>query len=309
MGGLGRCLFAESRAEREELKGGKKVQYNILPIGTEMVAGAWTDSIKTSNRHIQKQVIIPSKLIVFAFQYAKLQTAELRRHHGSAIHSDEALESIFVNKLAELGYALYLGYSTDSILNGKSTVSLQYKAKDERVFIQENYKSASGNPLSINGTKKFCYPIININSRKDHLIVYLDAVFAENKKVSSLKICNGEIKATILGIADIASMNANQNKSVFMGYSNIYTAFTGFKKLRPAMISGAKPLAVIQTIPSFVSSLIKYNKEKMSIELDEAVEFSERALGATATKEIDYEGLFKNIFLSTEQKNVTKQIL
>lgn len=275
----------------------------FLPIGAQQVAGSWTQSIKQSNRKIQKQITIPSRLIVFAFQYAKLQTAELRRHIGSGIRSDEAMESIFANKLAEIGYALHLGYSQDSVLNGQSPVSLQYKAKDERVFIQGSYRSANGASLLINGTKKYCYPIININNRKDQAIIYLDAVFSSDHQISALHLQDGSIKATILGVADSRRMNSNQDKTVFMGYSNIYTAFTGFRDLTALPSHGARPCVQPQSIPVFVSAIIKYNKEEIRQQIEKVQGFSERLIVVNASKEIDYENLFKNIFKNGESLN------
>ena len=111
---------------------------NIYDSGTNIV-DSWIRDIKQKNINgvVPISLFIPSKLIVFAWTYANYQTYELKNRLGATIKFMECLESIFVNKLAQIALAMYYGYSDDDILKGNSFVGLDYTSKDERFFVDK----------------------------------------------------------------------------------------------------------------------------------------------------------------------------
>ena len=244
---------------------------------------------------------IPSRLIVFAWEYAKLQTAELKQRIGNSINYFACVESVFVNKLAEIGYVLYMGFSKEDILHGRSPVRLDYKGKDERFCIAGSIYKQNDLPLTISGSKRFCYPTIKRRSTAPQTIIYVDAnpIVAENKNFSRINIVDNKIKITIIGIANVEDMNVFQDQKRFLGYSNAHTAFIGLKKLTPV----SKSIADIDNtmfIPSFVSSIASATSNSINHIVQEINKEIVRATDVRPVGIIDYEKLFENV-LKTEE--------
>ena len=103
------------------------------------VFATWKNDICNLNHRQTKfvSVNIPARLIVFAWEYAKLQASELKQRIGNSINYFSCVENIFVNKLAELGYVLYIGFSKEDILHGQSPVKLNYKGKTNDSALQD----------------------------------------------------------------------------------------------------------------------------------------------------------------------------
>lgn len=196
----------------------------------------WTQDIVSGLNHTAKPINIwlSSRAIVFAWDYAKLQALEIKNRVGNTFDYFAVIESVFINKIAEIAYARMVGYSEDAIFIGKSPVSLNYKGKDERVYI-ENASYYNGKyPILISGSKKYAYPIIKRRNSMSQAIIYVDASCKRtiDGAVSHIRIDDGKLKVTILGYVIPEDMNIYQDQKLLMGYSNAFTAFTGFRQLR-----------------------------------------------------------------------------
>ena len=264
---------------------------SVLPITASQMSDQWKRSISKIDRGIQRSMFVPGKLIVFAYEYAIQQSNELKNRFGSSVNQEEANESIFVNKISEIGYAMMLGYTQDSILNGRSPVSLDYRAKDERVFIDAKYASDYKRKLLISGTKKFSFPVIHIKNVSDQAIIYVDAEYNKTSDTSNIKIDNGSIKVTAIGLATPDFLNENQSKRFYMGYSNIYTSLNCFVGLFP-FPSTANGQIQTSVVPKHVVSIIKSNQQDIDIKLSEIQKFFSRSASVHVMKKIDYAALF-----------------
>jgi hypothetical protein len=263
---------------------------NIFDAGTKIVE-SWINDIKQKNINgvVPQSIFVPSKLIVFAWTYATYQTYELKNRLGSSIKFIECLESIFVNKLAQIALAIYYGYNDDDILKGKTFVSLDYSSKDERFFV-DMQAYAHNKLINVSGTKKFAYPIANKHPNDGQLIIYIDGVrlVAQNRSIARLNIKDGMIKATILGYATKTDLKLNQDQSKFMGYSNMHTAFTGFDILKS--VDDVTVTKKQYQVPEYVTELVCYDNIEQKLE-----NIMNSIKASTETKpivKIDYKSLF-----------------
>ena len=262
------------------------------------VFATWKNDICNLNHRQTKfvSVNIPARLIVFAWEYAKLQASELKQRIGNSINYFSCVENIFVNKLAELGYVLYIGFSKEDILHGQSPVKLNYKGKDERFCIAGSCYKQNDLPLTISGAKRFCYPTIRRRSVSPQTIIYIDAnpISIENKNFSRINIVNNTIKITIIGIANAEDMNLFQDQKRFLGYSNAHTAFTGLKNLTPVS-KGSADLDAAMFIPSFVSSIANATNDSINKTVQNINKEITRATDVRPVGIIDYEKLFESV--------------
>jgi hypothetical protein len=189
----------------------------------------WVIDIKEKNVNGFKPVslYVSAKLIVFAWAYATYQTHDLKNRLGN-INFVNCLESIFVNKIAQIAFALYHGYSDDDILDGNSFVNLFPEARDERDCVEMNLHNGH-KPVVISGTKRFNYPTVKKNQIEGQLIVYVDANrYIYNKSyISRLNIQNNSLKVTILGYVTKTDIRLNQDQKKLLDYSTIKSAYTG----------------------------------------------------------------------------------
>lgn len=202
---------------------------NIFENHTKNVFDSWVIDIKQTNKNGVSpiSIYVSAKLIVFAWAYATYQTYDLKNRIGN-INFTNCIESIFVNKISQIAFALYSGYSDDDIMLGKSFVDPNPESKDERYFI--NMYLYSGNkPLLISGTKKYNYPTVKKIPTEGQLIIYVDANrYTYNKSyISRLNIQNNGIKVTLLGYANKTDIRLNQDQKKLLEYSTTRSAYTG----------------------------------------------------------------------------------
>lgn len=216
----------------------------------------WTTDIREQNVNGVKPIslYIPAKLIVFAWSYATYQTYDLKNRLGN-LNFVTSLESIFINKIAQIAYALYCGYSDDDILTGKSFVDPNPESKDERFFVDTLLYNGN-KPVVISGTKKFNYPFVKKNPNEGQLFIYVDAArYTYNKSyISRLNIQNNSLKVTLLGFANKTDIRLNQDQKKLLDYSNIYSAFTGFSILKS--VDNVTYVKKQYVVPKFVNELI-----------------------------------------------------
>lgn len=243
-------------------------------------------------------VNISSRLIVFAWEYAKHQASELKNRIGNSGNYFVCVENIFVNKLAELAYVLNMGFSKEDVLHGHSPVRLNYKGKDERFCIAGNDYIQNDKPLTIAGSKKFCYPTIRRRNQNPQLIIYIDAkpILGQAKDFARINIINNKIKVTMIGVAKAEDMNIYQDQKCFLGYSNVHTAFTGLRRLSPIAIQPVKD-GDNSFIPTFVSSIATATNEEINKMVQSIHNEIVRATDIRPVGIIDYDALF-NGFLN-----------
>ena len=205
--------------------------FNTRP---EIVYESWVKDIKKKNLNKTEpiNIMIPAKLIIFAWSYATYQTHELKSRYGN-INFITCLEQVFINKLSEIALALHFGYHDEDILTGNSFVRLDPSSSDERYTSTVQFYNGN-KPISVSGTKKFLYPTIDKYPSFGQCFIYIDAVRYRcgNEIVSRLNIQNNSIKATIIGFASKTDLRANQEQNLLLEYSKTHSAFTGFEILR-----------------------------------------------------------------------------
>lgn len=272
---------------------------NIYETLSKSVFDSWISDIRKSSLSLVKgSIIIPEKLIVFAWKYASIQTYELKDRFGGSIHFINSVESIFINKLSELAYVIGLGYTETQILTGKSPVVLDPGSKDERVVIDSKYICANKEIFCISGSKKYTYPTVSKHLTTNQMIVYIDAIRISSFKrdYAHINFVDNKIKATVLGIADKNDIPSSIDQSKYLGYSNIYSSFVKFDRLLdiPAIIKKTHN----QTIPEFVNYVYKMKRDDVDstmIEIKNSLNF---AIENNSVSIIDYSKLFDPILKS-----------
>ena len=205
------------------------------------------------------------------------------------------LESIFVNKVAQIAFALYNGYSDDDILDGQSFVDLSPEAKDERDFIEMNLHMGHKHIL-ISGTKRFNYPTVKKNPTEGQLIVYVDANrYTYNKSyISRLNIQNNSLKVTILGYVTKTDIKLNQDQNKLLDYSTVKSAYIG--------LSLAKDFTSLSfyrdwcDVPEYVKELKCYSN--IDQKLQDIINYLKSVNDNKPIVKIDYSALFDPIIIN-----------
>ena len=266
---------------------------SIFENRTAQVFERWVNDIKLKNVNNIKPIslIIPAKLIVFAWAYASYQTHELKNRFGS-INFVECLEDVFLNKIAQITLALHYGYSDDDILDGKSFVHLDPSAKDERVLI-DMHMYHGNKPISISGTKRFVYPTVDKYPNYGQLFVYIDAsrLVSSQRAITRINIQNATLKSTIIGYATKSDIRTNQEQALLLKYSNKYSAFKGFDILKP--ISDLTHPNKQYAVPKYVEEIKCY--ENMERKMNEILTYIKNNTEIKPIVQIDYEKLFSGI--------------
>lgn len=255
----------------------------------------WRNDIYNLREHTPNfiSITIPSRLVVFAWEYAKNQSFELKKRIGNSMNYFSCIESIFVNKLAELAYVMNAGFSKEDILHGESPIHLNYRGKDERFCISGDQYFQGEVEVVIAGSKKYCYPTVKRYSSKPQSVIYIDAIPITNqsKDFSRINIVNNTIKVTLIGIAAPDDMNRYQDQRRFLGYSNVHTAFVGLQCLRP-VIKQEHQKNESASIPSFVSAIANATNNDI---IKSVQSIRDEIVRSTETKPvgiIDYDALF-----------------
>ncbi len=266
---------------------------NLFENRAARVFERWVDDIKLKNINGVKPIsmIIPAKLIVFAWSYASYQTHELKSRFG-AINFVESLEKIFLNKLAQITLALYYGYSDDDILDGKSFVHLDPSTKDERVIV-DMYMFHGNKPISVSGTKRFVYPTVDRHPMHGQLFVYIDAsrFVSSQRAISRINIHNATIKATIIGYASKSDIKIYQEQALLLKYSNKYSAFKGFENLKS--INDLSYQERLFVVPQYVQELKCH--ENIEQKINEILNYIKNNTEIKSIVQIDYEKLFSGV--------------
>lgn len=266
---------------------------SIFENRTAQVFERWVNDIKQKNINGVKPIslIIPAKLIVFAWSYASYQTHELKNRFGS-INFVECLEDVFLNKIAQITLALHYGYSDDDILNGKSFVHLDPSAKDERVLIDMHMYNGN-KPISVSGTKRFVYPSVERYPSYGQLFVYIDAsrLVSAQRAITRINIQNATLKATIIGYASKSDIRTNQEQALLLKYSNKYSAFKGFNILKP--ISDLTYQNKQYAVPKYVEEIKCH--DSMERKMNEILAYIKNNTEIKPIVQIDYEKLFFDI--------------
>ena len=250
----------------------------------------WVFDIKEKNVNGFKPVslYVSAKLIIFAWLYATYQTHDLKNRLGN-INFVTCLESIFLNKIAQIAFALYNGYSDDEILSGHSCIDPHPEGKDERDFA-DMYIHSGHKSIIISGTKRFNYPTVKKNPTEGQLIVYIDANrYIYNKSyISRINIQNNSLKVTILGYVTKTDIRFNQDQKKLLDYSTVKTAYTGlslakdftkleFYRSEFTQPEYAKELACCTNIDKKLQDIISYlksvNDNKPIVKVDYAALF------------------------------------
>ena len=259
----------------------------------ENVFNTWMKYIKKKNEYSAApiSIMISAKLIVFAWTYATYQAHELKDRLGN-LNIVETTESIFINKLAQIAYAVYNNYSDEDILTGKSCVHLDPSSLDERYNVNMNVY-AKGKPLVLSGTKKFLFPIVPKNCSSGYFFVYIDAVrlHSTQKTITRLNIANGHIKVTLLGYATKTDIKQNQEQEMMLEYSNKLTAFTGFHLIRPTQEVTYIPRTF--NVPKYVEELQCY--ENIESKLETIIQYIKNSHNIQPITQINYAALFDDV--------------
>ena len=259
----------------------------------EKIFTSWMQSIKKKNEYQTTPISIQvsAKLIIFAWSYATYQAHELKNRLGN-INIVETTEQIFVNKLAQIGMALYCGFTDDDIFQGKSFVHLDPSSNDERYAINMT-AYMNGKPITISGTKKFLYPIVNKHTASGQIFIYVDAVRMKSlqRTITKLNIINGNVKVTILGYATKTDIKQNQSQDMLLEYSNRHSTFVGLNLIRPIekFAYASKPFP----IPKYVEELQCYPDVEQKIKNNTT--YINNAVETKPMTQIDYSALFDPI--------------
>ena len=266
---------------------------NIFENRTAHVFERWVEDIKKKNVNetIPVSLIVPAKLIVFAWTYASYQTHELKNRFGS-INFVECLEDVFLNKIAQITLALYFGYNDDDILDGKTFVHLDPSAKDERIFI-DMYLFQENKPIRVSGTKRFIYPTVEKNPTYGQLFVYIDAsrLVSTQRALSRINIQNATLKSTIVGYATKGEIKTNQEQALLLKYSNKYSAFKGFETLKS--INNLSYQEKRYGVPKYVEELKCH--DNMECKMSEILTYIKNNTEMKPIVQIDYAKLFDGI--------------
>lgn len=265
---------------------------NIFNTRPETVHESWIKDIKKKNLNKTEpiNIMIPAKLIVFAWSYSTYQTHELKSRYGN-INFVTCLEQVFMNKLAEIALALYFGYHDGDILDGNSFVRLDPSSSDER-YVSTLQLYSGNKPISVSGAKKFLYPTIDKYPAFGQCFVYIDAARYRcgNEVLSRINIQNNSIKATIIGFASKTDLKANQEQNLLLEYSNKHSAFTGFELLKNVNL-------LIHNHKRY--SVPKYVEELQCCDLDEKlntiITYIKNNTDSKPISYIDYASLFDPI--------------
>jgi hypothetical protein len=259
---------------------------------SESISDSWIKDIKKTNVHQNPpiSIMLPAKLIIFAWAYATYQTHELKNRFGN-INFVECLEQIFLNKMAELTIALHMGYHDGDILSGQSFVRLDPSSFDERynILLPALMK---GKSVSVTGVKKFTYPTIERNPGTSHVFVYIDATRFRSgtQTISRINIQNG-CKATIIGYGSRTDLKTHQNQSMLASYSNKYSAFVGFDVLKPINeIDFSKRMFAV---PKYVSEIACC--DNMDTKINEIVTYLKNISDVKPIVQLDYAAIFDPI--------------
>lgn len=266
---------------------------NIFENRTAHVFERWVEDIKQKNVNGTKPIslIVPAKLIVFAWAYASYQTHELKNRFGS-INFVECLEDVFLNKIAQITLALYFGFNDDEILDGKTFVHLDPSSKDERIAI-DMYLFNGNKPIKVSGTKRFLYPTVDKYPDYGQLFVYIDAtrLVSAQRAISRINIQNATLKATIIGYVNKSDVRAHQEQALLLKYSNRYSAFKGFDVLKPISDLTYKPKQF--QVPKFVEELKCH--DNMERKMSEILTYIKNNTEIKPIVQINYEKLFAGI--------------
>lgn len=258
------------------------------------ISNRWTKDIKIAcgeNDVMLFSSTIPCKSVLFAWNYAIQQAQDIKRRQSISYNFWATVESIFLNKLAEITFAFYLGYTEPQILSGKSPISLNGTSKNEINFVDAEIHSILEHKILLSGTKKFNYPTTLKRNTHDQVIVYIDAkpVNTRRSESSCINISPDGIKTTIIGLAEKETLNLHQDSTIYKQYSQTYTSFVGLNKL--------------VSVPKVTWK--SQNKEIIKVNLNENTNYSEEMqkiqsillsqFETPTVVTIDYNKLFENM--------------
>jgi hypothetical protein len=266
---------------------------NIFSQNIKQIFESWIADVKKANIYSTKPIslIIPAKLIVFAWDYATYQTHELKTRFNS-INFNTTIESIFLNKLAQITLAMHFGFLDDAIIAGKTFVGVDPSSKDERYFV-DMLMYDNGKPVKITGTKKFIYPTVDKYPTSGQLFVYIDAtrILSGDNIISRIAIQNNAIKATILGYVTKSDIKSHQNQSFLLDYSNKYSSFVGLNVTKP--IDSLTFVHKQSIVPDYMKDLICY--DNIEEKLSDIITQLKSNVDNTTIQTINYKDLFDPI--------------